>query len=88
MRVRLRLDGGLHQVPGELDQQTAFAHQPQFAVMDLAGGELGQLVEQSGAQPVRAAASRLAAVVFDATPAPSTTSSDTATDMPLASSTR
>ncbi|MGW6412724.1 hypothetical protein ACWF95_37030 [Streptomyces vinaceus] len=53
MQVHLRFDGGLHQVPGELDQQASLAHQPQTTVADLAGGGLGQLIHQRGAQPVR-----------------------------------
>ncbi|MEW1660337.1 hypothetical protein [Streptomyces sp. NPDC093707] len=53
MPVHLRLDGGLHQVPGELNQQATLAHQPKSAGTDLVRGKLRELVQQLWAQPVR-----------------------------------
>jgi hypothetical protein len=50
--IHLGLQSGLHQVLGQLRQQTALAHQPQPVSADLLGRERGQLLQQLTGQTV------------------------------------
>ncbi|MEU3343156.1 hypothetical protein [Streptomyces sp. NPDC006668] len=53
MFVHLGFQGGLHQVLGQLGQQSAVAHQPQPFPADLLGRERGKLLQQLAGQTVR-----------------------------------
>ncbi len=52
MLIHLGLQGRLHQVPGQLGQQPALAHQPQTATADLLGRQRGQLLQQLAGQTI------------------------------------